>query len=128
MKIALISCVKNEIDILPYWWEYYKGLADLTVVTDNNSTDGTREFLESHAGDKKVTIRHEPSNKFTKDLWLTEMMNIALDNGCGNTTPVVKGHPGNFLFLSILIGGFGPAVKSESLVHSLMSLVHIFFQ
>lgn len=45
MKIIGITRVKDEIDVLPYVLELLQHEVDGFVLCDNNSTDGTREFL-----------------------------------------------------------------------------------
>ena len=43
---VLISVVRNEADILPAFFDHYRGLGIRSfVLIDNNSTDGTREVL-----------------------------------------------------------------------------------
>lgn len=45
-EIVVISSMRNELQRLPYFLEYYRGLGvDRFLFIDNNSSDGTREFL-----------------------------------------------------------------------------------
>lgn len=45
-KIAVISMVKNEADIIESFVRYYATFADYIIIADHNSDDGTWEILE----------------------------------------------------------------------------------
>lgn len=47
----LISCVKNDLKRLPFFLEYYRklGIKEFVMI-DNNSVDGSYEYLETQAG------------------------------------------------------------------------------
>jgi hypothetical protein len=49
MKIALISMIRNDADILPYFLEQAKELFDFSYIVDINSTDGSLKLLSSSA-------------------------------------------------------------------------------
>lgn len=45
-KIILFACLRNEITFLPWFLEYYRSIGvDRFVFIDNNSDDGSREYL-----------------------------------------------------------------------------------
>jgi hypothetical protein len=44
--IHVYAVCKNEIEFLPFFIQYYKDIADKIVIYDNESTDGSREFIE----------------------------------------------------------------------------------
>ena len=46
-KIAAVSMIKNEADIVESFARHVLKIADLLIVTDHNSTDKTRQILES---------------------------------------------------------------------------------
>ena len=46
-KIAAVSMIKNEADIVESFARHVLKIADLLIVTDHNSTDKTRSILES---------------------------------------------------------------------------------
>lgn len=48
LKIAQVSCVYNEIDVLPYQIKYIKKEGLNPYVLDNYSTDGTWEWLQEN--------------------------------------------------------------------------------
>ena len=45
-KIAVISMMKNEADIVESFVRYYAAFADCIIIADHNSNDGTWEILE----------------------------------------------------------------------------------
>ena len=45
-KIAVISMMKNEADIVESFVRYYATFADCIIVADHNSNDGTWDILE----------------------------------------------------------------------------------
>jgi hypothetical protein len=47
-EIVLVSNCRNELARLPYFLEYYRGLGvDRFLIIDNNSDDGTTEYLQA---------------------------------------------------------------------------------
>lgn len=45
-EILLFTIMRNEYDKLPYWFEYYRKLGiNRFIIVDNNSTDGTGQYL-----------------------------------------------------------------------------------
>src|SRR5579875_3868884 len=45
-EIVVVACLRNELLRLPYFLEYYRRLGvDRFLLVDNNSDDGTREYL-----------------------------------------------------------------------------------
>ncbi len=46
-RIAIVSMVKNEADIIESFVRYAAYLADIVLVADHSSSDGTREILEA---------------------------------------------------------------------------------
>lgn len=68
INIAQVSCVYNEIDILPNQIKYIKSQGLEPYVLDNYSTDGTWEWLQdnnipSHQFDTKGTFDLEENHK-----------------------------------------------------------------
>lgn len=56
-RIRVYSIMRNEIKILPYFLRYYERFAESIVVYDDDSDDGTTEYLKSR---KKVEVRKPP--------------------------------------------------------------------
>jgi hypothetical protein len=46
-RIHVYAVCKNEIDFLPHFFTYYNAIAERIIIYDNQSTDGSREFIES---------------------------------------------------------------------------------
>lgn len=81
-RVAVVALVRDEIDILPAWWAHHAALADLMIVTDNGSADGTREFLAERERDPHVLVIDEPSRAYDQGAWTTRMLDIARAHGC----------------------------------------------
>lgn len=81
MKLGMTLLVKNEIDIIKYHIEYHKDKMDAIVVIDNNSTDGTYEYLKSLESNNFV-VKRELSNNYLQDKWVTKMVFMLRDMGC----------------------------------------------
>jgi len=78
MNIFRSLLVRNEQDIIKQNLEFHKDKADGLIVTDNMSTDGTREILEDYmrAGIIDLIIDEKEQN-YNQYLWTTRMTNIA---------------------------------------------------
>jgi hypothetical protein len=48
LKIDILSTMRNEIKLLPYFLRHYETFAARIFVWDDGSDDGTREMLEAH--------------------------------------------------------------------------------
>lgn len=69
--------VRDEIDIINPWLDYHRGRVDALIVTDNGSTDGTREELTA-AG---VEVIDEPGRTYNQDQWVDRMIKKLIDRG-----------------------------------------------
>lgn len=76
MTLAVTLMIRDEVDILPEWLRYHvaQGM-DVLVVTDNGSTDGTREVLEDFARTSSITVdlRHDPVHRKQQSATVTTM-------------------------------------------------------
>ncbi len=79
MKIAITMLIRDAIDILPYWVDYHMPKADLIIITDNNSVDGTKEFLQDLSNKGQIIFIEEPDNNFQQGKWIARMINLARD-------------------------------------------------
>ncbi|MBD8658996.1 glycosyltransferase family 2 protein [Frigoribacterium sp. CFBP 8754] len=76
MTLALTLMIRDEADILPEWLAYHVAQGvDVLVVTDNGSTDGTREILEDFARTSSITVdlRHDPVHRKQQSATVTTM-------------------------------------------------------
>lgn len=79
--LALVSVVKDEIDVIQYMIEYHREIGvEAFFIKDNLSTDGTYEYLKSQQSEtfrvyKDTNIDHHQSKK------MTDLANIAYNHG-----------------------------------------------
>jgi hypothetical protein len=78
MKLVLTLLVRDEEDIIEQNLLYHlnRGV-DQVVVTDNNSTDGTRDILEQYARTGAVHIIDERDDTYAQASWVTRMARLA---------------------------------------------------
>lgn len=73
-KLAMVLAVRDEADIIEANLRLHRELGvDCFVVTDNGSTDGTREILEGLRDELEILILDEPKHNHDQDLWMTRM-------------------------------------------------------
>lgn len=83
-KIAITLLVRDETDIIREWLEFHKPKADMLIITDNGSVDGTRENIETFARkypDYPLTLLDEPAHNFDQNHWVDTMIRLAIENG-----------------------------------------------
>lgn len=81
MKLAMALVVRDEADILRANLTYHfaKGV-DHVFVIDNGSVDGTVEILETYARDGRLTLEHEPADRFEHGAWFTRLAHRARED------------------------------------------------
>ncbi len=81
LKVAMSLLVRDEVDIIQENICFHAALGvDTFIVTDNGSTDGTREKLEALSRRFNLHIIDEPKHTIDQDLWVTRMAEWLRDN------------------------------------------------
>ncbi len=92
MKIAYVTMVKDENDIIYHQLNYYKniGFKDFYII-DNGSTDGTLELINKFISENSQLNFYLEIDK-TIDYWqytrINKLANLAYKNGCDWIMPV----------------------------------------
>ena len=75
MFLLATMCVRNEEDIIAHNIEHHikEGVSKF-IITDNNSTDNTREIISRYP---QVTIIDEPARNHNQGVWVTKMAKMA---------------------------------------------------
>lgn len=64
--IHVYAVCKNEVEFIPFFLNHYENIADKIVVFDNQSTDGTRRFLNEHP--KCELINYDSKGELRDDI------------------------------------------------------------
>ncbi|MDO4715867.1 MAG: glycosyltransferase family 2 protein [Bacteroidales bacterium] len=80
-RLIMTLLVKNEADIIAQNLHYHRAVGvDGFIVTDNGSTDGTREILQSyHERGWILHIIDEPTMAYEQKRWVDHMIRLAAD-------------------------------------------------
>jgi hypothetical protein len=80
MRLAMTLLVRNEADIVAANIAFHlaRGV-DFVVVTDNGSTDGTRDILGELAGRHPIRIIDEAGDDYAQHRWVSRMASLARD-------------------------------------------------
>jgi len=74
MTLAVTAMVRDESDVIRQWVEYHLAQGvDVIIVTDNASTDGTTEILQSFAESGVLTLHHDPVHRKQQGTVVTAM-------------------------------------------------------
>ena len=77
-KLVMTLLVRDEMDIVRENVEFHlRHGVDFLVVTDNGSTDGTREYLAGLECDGIAHIIDEPEQNYAQAVWVTRMAHLA---------------------------------------------------
>ena len=73
---TVVVVVKDELDRMKLFMEHYRNLGvKQFIVVDNNSTDGTREFVAKQPG-TRVYLVEEPFQTQKKQAWIEKVLAI----------------------------------------------------
>jgi len=67
MKITLYTICYNEQEMLPYFLNHYSKMVDKIVVYDNQSTDNSRQILESFKDCEIEIIDYDTDNQYSEE-------------------------------------------------------------
>lgn len=74
MRLVVTLLVRDEADVVAATIEHHvEAGADLVLVTDNASVDGTVEVLEDYASAGVVELLHESRQDYDQAAWVTSM-------------------------------------------------------
>jgi hypothetical protein len=78
MKLAMTLLVKNESDIIRHHLDFHlnAGVGHI-IVTDNASSDGTRDILSEYDRLPEITVIDEPGDDYSQHRWVTRMVFLA---------------------------------------------------
>jgi Glycosyl transferase family 2 len=78
MKLVTTLLARDEADVVEAQIAFHLNAgADLVIVTDNRSSDGTTEILESLAREGQVHLIREEGTDFRQSEWVTRMARLA---------------------------------------------------
>jgi Glycosyl transferase family 2 len=78
MRLALTLLAKNEADVIDANVAYHLAAGvDFVIATDNASTDGTTEILESYERRGVLHLIHEQGQDMRQGEWVTRMARLA---------------------------------------------------
>ena len=73
-EIVVVSCLRNEIQRLPYFLDYYRALGVTRfLIVDNNSTDGSGEYLRSQPDVESFPTTASYRGSSAGRLWMQEL-------------------------------------------------------
>lgn len=88
MKLAGVTCVRNEVDIIEFclWHHFDQGLDDIFIL-DNGSSDGTYDLLKDlEKKDSRLHIFSDP-DKFNQMKFVKQMTDLAIESGADWIVP-----------------------------------------
>lgn len=75
--VFAVSMVKDEADIIGHTIEHLLGQVDRIIVADNNSTDGTRDILDSY----DIEVVDDPEVAYYQSRKMSELAHRAAEQG-----------------------------------------------
>jgi hypothetical protein len=80
MRLAMSLLVRDEARIIGENIAFHRGMGvDCFVITDNGSTDGTRELIEGLTSEHEIVLIDEPAHLMQQDAWVNRMAEVAHD-------------------------------------------------
>lgn len=89
MTVAAVMLVKDEMDILPDVVRHTAGQVDMVIVADNNSTDGTYEYLEGAVAQGLVyRLVKDPEVGYYQSRKMSSLAHLACELGADWVVPI----------------------------------------
>lgn len=79
--VAAVAMVKDELDIIEAVLYRMAREVDFLIVSDNGSTDGTRELLESLESDLELIVLDDPEPGYYQSEKVSRLAEVAHDRG-----------------------------------------------
>jgi glycosyltransferase involved in cell wall biosynthesis len=88
MKVAGITMVRNEIDVIEFCIEHHlaQGI-DYIFICDNGSTDGTLEYLQNKSKSDKRVVLYEDSGQYHQQKIINYLSTLAYKKNCEWVVP-----------------------------------------
>jgi hypothetical protein len=78
MRLVLTLLVRNNQDIVTANIDYHLAMGvDHVIVTDNLSTDDTRDIVKGYVAKGVATLIDEPADDYSQSAWVTRMARLA---------------------------------------------------
>lgn len=87
MTVAAVTMMRNEEDVAEYVVRHMLAECDLVIVADNNSTDRTRDILESLVSGHDLTIVDEPRMAYLQQETTLRLVSLAVGRGASWIVP-----------------------------------------
>jgi len=81
MSVALVSMVRDEVDIVEAFVRHSAAQVDALIVADNLSSDGTREILDELSRELPLTVVDDPDPAYYQSMKMTQLGRQALAAG-----------------------------------------------
>lgn len=88
MAIISITMTKNGIDIIEPILRHTATQVDSMIVSDNNSTDGTRELLSTLSRKLPLSVLDDPDPGYWQSLKMTALAKVARNRGAEWVVPI----------------------------------------
>lgn len=85
--LAVVAMCKDELDVVDGFVEWMASQADVLVISDNGSTDGTRERLDELARDFPLTVLDDPEVGYFQSRKVTALAALAAERGADIVIP-----------------------------------------
>jgi hypothetical protein len=78
MKLVMTLLARDEADVVDAQLAFHLNAGvDFVIATDNRSSDGTADILDSYARDGHLHLIREQSDAFNQSAWVTRMAQLA---------------------------------------------------